>query len=69
MTSIIKTRVDFYVTGLDNPSVAIDSCNIELDIFEIIRTQNVVTYECYNILKDLSHQMKLNPEHFGLNIF
>lgn len=43
------------MTGLDNPSVAIDSCNIELDIFEIIRTQNVVTYECYNILKDLSH--------------
>ena len=35
--------IALYISGFGNPSVAI----VKLDIFEVIRTQNVLTYERY----------------------
>ena len=44
------TTVAFYISDIGNPSVAIlptDSSIVKLSIFEVIRTQNVLTYERY----------------------
>ena len=49
-TIVIEARVSimipFYISGFGNPNVAICSI-VKLDIFEIIRTQNALTYESY----------------------
>ena len=66
------TRVALYISGFGNPSVAIcqlPGSIVKLDIFEVIRTQNVLTYASaifvvYSNLKDLFRpkKMELNRE-------
>lgn len=46
----INTKIAFYLIGLSTPwccNLAADSSIVKLDIFEVIRTYNIQTYERY----------------------